>query len=130
MHSLANNLWVSGPLTEENIIELAHHGVKRLVCNRPDGEEPGQLPFATVQAIAQSLGMETAHLPMDGLAMNDDMIAQATKLFSGDAPTVAYCRTGRRSTALWCVINAPNLGKEEVINKATALGYDLSALML
>ena len=44
------------------------------------------------------------------------------------AAAVAYCRTGRRSTALWALGLAPKLGAEQVLAGSRASGCDLEEL--
>jgi sulfide:quinone oxidoreductase len=41
---------------------------------------------------------------------------------------LAYCRTGMRSTTLWGLANAGRLPAAQIISRAAACGYDLSAL--
>ena len=54
--SLAPGLSVTGRLDRPDIEGLAQAGVRTIVNNRPDGEDPGQLPAAEARRFAEALG--------------------------------------------------------------------------
>jgi len=43
-------------------------------------------------------------------------------------PCLCYCRTGTRSTHLWALSHAQELGLEHVMNAAMKAGYNLEAI--
>jgi uncharacterized protein (TIGR01244 family) len=49
---LAPGLSVAGRLDRADIDALARAGVRTIVNNRPDGEDPGQLPSAEARHLA------------------------------------------------------------------------------
>ena len=54
---LAPGLSVAGKLDPDDIEALATAGVRTIVNNRPDGEDPGQLPAAEARRLAAAHGI-------------------------------------------------------------------------
>jgi sulfide:quinone oxidoreductase len=54
---LAPGLSAAGKLDRADIEALAKAGVKTIINNRPDGEDPGQLPAGDARRLAESLGI-------------------------------------------------------------------------
>lgn len=80
---------------------LARQGVAAIVCARPDGEEPGQPPFAAIEAAARAAGIETAHVPVAPSGPGPrEVAAHAAALARLPRPLVVYCRSGARAAAL------------------------------
>lgn len=97
---LAPNIYAAGQLLETDIGRIRKLGIKVLVCNRPDGEGD-QTPSTRMAELARAAGIEFAYLPMsnpEDTARHEsafrDILQQGVKV-------LAYCRTGRRSSALW-----------------------------
>ena len=55
---------VAPQVTAADIADVAKEGVKTLINNRPDGEEPGQLSSADARAQAEKLGLQYIYLPV------------------------------------------------------------------
>lgn len=92
---------VSQP-TPDALAAFQQAGFASIICNRPDGEAPGQPPFADIAAEAARLGMEARYLPViPGKVTAEDGAAFAALLAELPAPVIAYCRTGNRSQTLW-----------------------------
>ncbi|MCJ2185043.1 TIGR01244 family sulfur transferase, partial [Novosphingobium sp. 1949] len=91
-------LFISGQITPADIEAAAKAGIRTIVCNRPDGEEPGQPAFETLARAAQELGIETLYLPVGGdRTAQDQAAAFAEALATRPRPMLAFCRTGNRS---------------------------------
>lgn len=100
--NLDTNLSVSGQLELHHLRLLAEHGVKTIICNRPDDEERDQCSFAEITHEAEKLGITTAYLPVIQGSISDENSIAFRKLIREQAkPIHAYCRTGIRSTILW-----------------------------
>jgi len=85
-----------------DVAGLAAQGFRALICNRPDGEEPGQPAFAEMAAEAARHGMQAVHVPVrPGQIGGADVAAMAHALADLPRPVLAYCRSGARSQALW-----------------------------
>src|SRR6201988_3786295 len=101
---LASGVRVAGRLDRAEIEALAAAGVRTIINNRPDGEDPGQLPAAEARRIAELQGLVYHHIPITAATLTRaDVDAFATVLRNGQAPVVAHCRSGTRSTLLWAL---------------------------
>src|ERR1700724_2066152 len=99
--SLAPGLSVTGRLDRPDIEALAHAGVRTIVNNRPDGEDPGQLPAAEARRLAEALGIAYHHIPITAATLSrGDVDAFAATLRDAPAPVVAHCRSGTRTALL------------------------------
>ncbi len=109
----------------------AGEGFKSVVCNRPDGEDAGQLSAAEIGATCAANGLSFTHIPVVG-GMSQaqvDQMAHAIDAAEGGR-VLAYCRSGTRSTNLWALAMAANGDDPETLVQAAAgAGYDLSGLL-
>ena len=101
---LAPGVTAAGALTRDHIEALAAAGVKTIVNNRPDGEDPGQLPAGEARALAAANGIAYIHIPMTAATLQPgDVDAMEAALRDAPHPLVAHCRSGTRSTLLWAL---------------------------
>ncbi|GHH25280.1 hypothetical protein GCM10008023_38460 [Sphingomonas glacialis] len=127
--SLTPALSVSPQLTEADIAQAARDGFRGIVDNRPDGEEPGQLSADQMEQLAASHGMAFAHVPVVAGKIGDEDVARMADVLARlDAPVLAYCRTGTRSTSLWALSQVGSMPAETILKTASNAGYDLAAL--
>jgi uncharacterized protein (TIGR01244 family) len=111
-------------LAVEDIDEAAASGIRLIVNNRPDGEEPGQPSSDEIEAAAKAVGLDYRHIPVEGGFRPQQIEAMAQALEQG--PVLAFCRSGTRSTFLWALARAARgAAAEESIASAAAAGYDL-----
>ncbi len=102
--SLGPGLSVTGRLDRSDLEALVRAGVRTIINNRPDGEDPGQLPAAEARRIAELHGLTYHHIPMTAATLSrSDVDAFAAALRDAPAPLVAHCRSGTRSTLLWAL---------------------------
>src|SRR5262249_47499114 len=100
--ALAPGFEVAGKLDSTDLEALAAAGVRTIVNNRPDGEDPGQLDAAEARRIAEEFGLQYHHIPITAQRLSRaDVDALAAVLQAAPAPIVAHCRTGTRSALLW-----------------------------
>ena len=128
MIALDDSTFVSGQVFPTDMATAAAAGVKTIINNRPDGEEPGQPPGAAIEAAAAAAGLAYCHIPVAGgfSATQVDEMAQA--LDAG--PALAFCRSGTRSTYLWALARAKQGGQaEELARRAAEAGYDISPIL-
>ena len=103
---------------------FAAAGIRLIVNNRPDGEEPGQPASAEIEAAARAAGLGYRHIPIAGGFPAEQVEAMAEALEHG--PILAYCRSGTRSTFLWALARAARGAPAgESVAAAAAAGYDL-----
>jgi uncharacterized protein (TIGR01244 family) len=108
---------------------LAAQGIRLIVNNRPDGEEPGQPASADIEAAARAAGLGYRHIPVAGGFPANRVEAMAEALEHG--PVLAFCRTGTRSTYLWALARAlRGADPESLLRGAAEAGYDLRPLAL
>ncbi|MFV3077535.1 TIGR01244 family sulfur transferase [Niveispirillum fermenti] len=126
---LVDGLSVAPQVTEEDIRAAHAAGFRSIVNNRPDGEEPGQLPSAEAARIAAGLGMAYVYMPAIGPTLDavSDDFGKALAALPG--PVLAHCRSGTRCTILWALAEAKagTSSGEEIFRTAAAAGYDLSS---
>lgn len=121
---------VAGQVGPDAMEEIRALGVTMLVGNRPDGEEPGQPDWAEIARAAQEKGIETRHIPIVGGASEPAVQAMAEAMEAADGRVLAFCRSGTRSIWLWALARlAQGARPEDVVRKAQAAGYDLTALL-
>jgi uncharacterized protein (TIGR01244 family) len=101
---LAPGLEAAGRLDRSDIETLAQAGVRTIVNNRPDGEDPGQVDAAEARRIAEGLGIAYHHIPVTLQSLSRaDVDAFAAVLRTAPTPIVAHCRSGTRSALLWAL---------------------------
>ena len=101
---LAPGLTACGALSAADIEALAGSGVKTIINNRPDGEDPGQLPADEASRLAAAHGIAYHHIPFVGATLTSaDIDAFEVLLMNASHPIVAHCRSGTRSTMTWAL---------------------------
>jgi uncharacterized protein (TIGR01244 family) len=121
---------VSPQLEAEDFPAAAAAGFTLVINNRPDGEQPGQLPSAAAEAAAQAAGMAYSAAPVSGMPSPETVEAMADLLDHHTGPILAYCRSGTRSITTWALAQAMRqaASPEDLVAIASRAGYDLSAL--
>jgi uncharacterized protein (TIGR01244 family) len=129
MKRLDEKTLVAGQIRPEDVAAMAASGVTAIVNNRPDGEEPGQPTGAEIAEAAAAAGIAYRHIPIAGGFNMDDVMAMADALDSAGGTTLAFCRSGTRSTFLWALARAERgAARDALIEQAAAAGYDLSPI--
>jgi sulfide:quinone oxidoreductase len=127
---LAPGLSAAGKLDRADIEALAKAGVKTIINNRPDGEDPGQLPAGDARRLAESLGIAYHHIPVTAVSLSrGDVDAFAAALKSAPQPVVAHCRSGTRSTLVWALSRLrEGADPFSLIGEAAKHGIDIASL--
>jgi len=124
-----DKLSISDQITIDDVKELADEGVKILMCNRPDGEEPNQLTCAQVKAAADENGMQFVHIPVSGRDIPYEVLEKFTTTLDSCSEKIhAYCRTGTRSSFFWGLHMANKNSTNEILAKAESLGFSLAPI--
>jgi sulfide:quinone oxidoreductase len=93
---------VAPQIAAEDVAEIAARGFRSIMCNRPDGESPGQAPVAEIEAEAARLGLAFAFVPViSGGIVAEDVDDFREAMAALPAPVLAYCRSGARCRNLW-----------------------------
>lgn len=120
---------VAGQPSLEEIAALGREGVRLLINNRPDGEEPDQPGAAAERAAAEEAGLAYLDLPVTGPSLTREEVERFHAAVEGArGPVVAHCRSGTRSLTLWAIgeVLAGRLRRDEVAALGARHGYDLS----
>ena len=128
--SLAPGISAAGKLDRQDIEALAEAGVKTIVNNRPDNEDPGQLPAAEARQLAEARGIAYHHIPVTAATLSRaDVDAFAAVLKSAPQPIVVHCRSGTRSTLLWSLTRLrEGADPMALVAEAARNGIDIAAL--
>ena len=127
--SVSEAFAVSPQIQAEDMRKVTNAGYRTVICNRPDGEEPGQPAVALIQEAAEAAGLGFHHIPVSGGAFPPDVVETFAKVREqADGKVLAYCRTGTRSITLDALANIENETADERIKRAERAGYDLSGL--
>ncbi|GHA01927.1 hypothetical protein GCM10008090_08930 [Arenicella chitinivorans] len=129
MKHLHQNIHVGGQITAQDFDALAQAGIKVIINNRPDGEEPGQLSHADATKLAEERGMEYHYLPMaNGQPLPESTVHDFKEVLDATTdPIFIHCRSGMRSTVIWALgqIPAGSITVDEAISKAKDAGIPL-----
>lgn len=129
--SLAPDVLVAGQIRIEDLDEAVALGVRHVISNRPDDEEPGQISADRFAAEAAQRGMNFVHAPARGLPGAETVQTVDAVLATGE-PVLLFCKSGMRSAAAWGLASvlSGRLTRQEMLNGAAGAGYDLSGLPL
>lgn len=96
-------LSITAQLTPEDMKAVAAAGFRSVINNRPDFEGgPGQPTSACLEAAARDAGLQYRHLPVPSAGHSDAQARAMTDLVARlPRPALAFCRTGKRSAALY-----------------------------
>lgn len=122
---------LAGPqIALADLDEARAQGVSLIICNRPDGEEPGQLTHAEIAAAASERGMQFTAIPITHGGFGEPQIeAMAQAIDSAEGKVLAYCRSGTRSTLLWSLVQArQGRAPDAIAADAAAAGYDVTPI--
>ena len=114
-----------------DVAEAKALGVGLIVNNRPEGESDDQTPGDAIAAAAAEAGIAYVAIPVTlaGFSLNQITALDAALKSAGDAPVLAYCRSGTRSTLLWALTMARSgVSPDEIAAKAAGAGYDISPI--
>ncbi|TAL84954.1 MAG: TIGR01244 family phosphatase [Rhodanobacter sp.] len=128
---LTDTLSVTGQIDPDDIARLAAQGFRSVINNRPDGEGDDQPRSEALASAAQQAGLDYRHIPIVPGQLQDSQVGAFTDaLEQMPGPTLAFCRTGTRSTMLWALgaVHDGNRTVDDVLETAAQAGYDLAGL--
>jgi sulfide:quinone oxidoreductase len=130
LRKLTAELSVAGQITSDDIPVLAAQGFRGIVCNRPDGEGSGQMPYGAIEKAAAEHGITIVYQPVKPNPITDAEAAAFGQIVSElPKPALAYCRSGTRCTILWGLSQAGKLPAAEIVQTAASAGYDLKPFL-
>lgn len=127
-----NEFSVSGQIHIDDIDYLKKQGVKTIICNRPDNEDPGQPEAEHIKQAAIEAGIEFYFMPVVSGQLTENHGEEFSDLLnSSPKPIHAYCRSGTRCSILWTLSEfIAGKDKASVLEKTAAAGYDLSKMFI
>jgi uncharacterized protein (TIGR01244 family) len=127
---LDETIAVSPQISVAEVAEAQANGIRTIINNRPDGEQPGQPTTAEIEAAAKAAGLGYVHIPVDHSGYSMAQVEAMTAALAEPGPVLAFCRSGTRSTFLWSLARgAAGDEPSEIAAKAANAGYDVSPLM-
>jgi len=100
---LSDLVYVYGQINASDIESLKAQGFMTVICNRPDGEEPGQPSASLIQSAVEGAGMRFFYVPFNPSNPSETMVADFSAALDAapEGKVLAYCRSGNRSSRLW-----------------------------
>lgn len=127
---LSAAVWASPQLSVKDVAEASAEGFGLVINNRPDGEAEDQPTGDAIAAAASAAGMGYCAIPIGPGGFGEEQISAMIEALEGaSGKTLAYCRSGTRSTFLWSLARA-RLGDdlEAITAAASGAGYDIGPI--
>ncbi len=127
---LEDNMFVSPQISASDVAAAKEAGFTLIVNNRPDGEEPDAARGEEIAAAASAAGIDYIAIPITRAGFSRPQIdaLNAARAKTG-GKTLAYCRSGTRSTLLWALAEAAKGNSPRIIAaKAADAGYDVAPI--
>ncbi|NWG70884.1 MAG: TIGR01244 family phosphatase [Parvularculaceae bacterium] len=130
MIELAPGFLVSPQIRPTDIATAKAAGVTLVINNRPDGEDPLQPKGADIADAARGAGIAYVAIPIGAAGVSDtDIDAFEAAMSKNKGKTLAFCRTGTRSTVLRALARARSgVEPDALIEEAAAAGYNIAGL--
>ncbi|WP_378951708.1 TIGR01244 family sulfur transferase [Mesorhizobium sp. ANAO-SY3R2] len=104
MKQVTEKLWISGQPSDADLLAASKAGVRRIINNRPENEDPAQPGMADAAARAGDLNMEFVHIPVVPGRITQEAVREfQAALGRADGPVLAHCKSGTRSLTLWVI---------------------------
>jgi uncharacterized protein (TIGR01244 family) len=125
-------VFVSPQIGLAEIAAAKDMGVTLIINNRPDGEEPSAPQGDEIEAAAKAAGMAYIAIPVTHAGFAEwQLTAMADALAACEGKTLAYCRSGTRSTLLWALAQAKaGMHPAEIAERAAVAGYDVAPISM
>lgn len=125
---VTDQMFASPQIDIEAVEEARKLGIRLIINNRPEGESDDQTPGADIEQAARGAGIDYLAIPVSHAGFSEAQVtAMAKALDAADGPTLAYCRSGTRSTLLWSLAEATRGGNpQKIAANAANAGYDVS----
>ncbi|MGR3571219.1 TIGR01244 family sulfur transferase [Brevirhabdus sp.] len=119
---------VTPQIAPEDMAEIRKAGFTRVVCNRPDLENPPALQGQVMAQAAQDAGLEFVYNPVVGGGMNAANPDDQREALRDGAKVLAYCASGTRSTVVWALSSAGTIPTDEILSATAQAGYPLEGI--
>lgn len=126
--TISDSFLASPQIDLDSISEAKAAGVTLIINNRPDGEDPTAPQGEEIAEAAQAAGIAYIAIPVGHSGFSEVQVDQMTAaLEENEGRTLAYCRSGTRSTLLWALSQAKSgVAPDDIARAAASGGYDVS----
>ncbi|URQ64973.1 TIGR01244 family sulfur transferase [SAR86 cluster bacterium] len=128
MKRIYKNFYAAHQIQAKDIAQLKQEKFEYVLCNRPDNEVQDQPSAEVIKSECLANGIEFLHLPISPGDFNLEVIMETEKVLKTAKKTLAYCRTGTRSTMLWAFAKTKDLEVDEVLKITDHSGYNFQHL--
>lgn len=129
MKLLHKHIYVAGQISALDFESLKSSGIKTIINNRPDNEEPGQFSSHEAAKLAEENGIAYHYLPMaNGQPMPPTLVEDFKAIIdTSNEAILVHCRSGMRSSFIWALGQIPDgqITVDDAIEKAQAAGIPL-----
>ena len=99
---LSDSYSVATQIDPADVELFAREGFAAIVCNRPDGEDPGQPTSDSIREACERHGIDFHMIPVQGSMVSPDAVQQFLDVIeNAGGPVLGYCRSATRSAILW-----------------------------
>lgn len=125
-----DSISVAPQISAADVQAAADQGFTMVINNRPDEEEPGQVPGDDIREAARAAGLAYVAIPISHGGFSANQVdAMRDALANAGGPVLAFCRSGTRSTFLWALAKgADGDDADTLLRKAAGAGYDISPI--
>lgn len=129
IRALTPDYAVSPQIDPADLPAIKAAGYVTIIDNRPDGEIPPELHTDAMRQAAEALGLTFVANPVIGGALTmDNVTAQRAAIDASTGPVFAYCASGNRSSVVWALAHAAEMGADDLIGIPARFGYNLEHL--
>ncbi len=128
IRQLTDSYAVTPQITPADVAAIKAAGFVRVICNRPDAENPAELQAARMRQHVEAAGMEFVENPISPGNFGPDIVNTQAQAMRAAGPVLAYCASGNRSSHAWALALAGQLPADKLIETAARCGYNLEAI--
>jgi sulfide:quinone oxidoreductase len=88
---LSDRYFVAAQIQPADIESFAEQGFTIVICNRPDGEDPGQPPAESIREACENHGIEFHMIPMSGRWVSEDTVDRFLEVLRSSSGPVGTC---------------------------------------
>lgn len=129
MKQVTEKLSISGQPSDADLIAASKAGIRHIINNRPENEDPAQPSMAEAMTRAGDLDMELVHIPVVPGRITQEAVREfQTAVGRADGPVLAHCKSGTRSLTLWVIgeVLDGRLAASDIDAIGARLGIDLA----
>jgi len=121
---------VAPQIETADLTDIAAHGYRLVINNRPDHEAEDQPTSDEMAMAAEVAGLDYVHIPVRGGPTQDQAVAMKAAVDAADGAVLAFCRSGTRSIITWALGQAlAGVPRHQLIEAGRRAGYDLTGVL-